>query len=302
MSRRFVVLATDAAAPSYAVWAPVAARVWRLCGWEPLLLCHAEHWDTTLWGREIRRELDVVAATMLDVVTCPPMGVPNTMRCSRLAAAAWSVLRDDDVLLTSDVDIIPVDKTFFHAPPSEAFSLRSHYQAWLALSDRSFLASEIEPGNFRLAMCYCGATAACWRRLFPEIEVGDVNKSIARIFTGRGDSTDNDEVVLSFRFLSGWPGPTVEECPGQWRRGELLLTDPVHAPNLYCGPAIPRGLAIHGAGGCGRGTPALGCIDWIPGRFEAGSRPWSDVHAVGLLHPELKEWVTGYLHRMKELL
>lgn len=299
---RYAVLATDAVTPAYAVWAPVVARVWRQLGWEPLLVLHNEHWDATPWAREVRRELAEFPA-MVKIPTCPPLGVPNTMRCSRLVAACWTGLSDDDVLMTTDVDMVPVSTTFFVPLPSEAFVLRSLYQARLTPPYTYFSASDMEPVAFHFAMCYCGATAARWRLLFPEIVIGDAGQSLLPIIAGRRDHPENDEKVLSYRLLSAWPSPTVEEAPGQWRRGGLRMTDPMVVPclsELY--PNIPRGLAIHGEGGCREGMPAAGCIDWIPTRFEGGSTPWADVQAVGRIHPSLQEWVEEYVAKMKELL
>lgn len=250
---RYVSLATDAH-HSYSTYAPLACRLWRKLGWEPVIAMHPTGWGEPL-GQIVKQELAAMNITTYPFDVYPPLSVGNTMRVARLTAPCLSFIKDDDIIMMSDVDVLPLSREFFavdDAPGNatwDIYSIRADFQG--------FLQPTLLPIKYRFAMCYVGARARIWRDIFNPV-TDDPKKSLDRvqeynpeattkilaaggaIHPLAGDSTDMDELwmtahLLTSKYLEG----TCELVPGvSWcgypvyQQGQMRLI-PTRQPGGY---------------------------------------------------------------------
>lgn len=295
----YVSLAVDPA-PTYAIYAPIVARVWSSWNYTPIFTLHrSTQWENP-FGQIVLREIRKVTNKIIWMPTMPPQTVANTMRTSRLVTASFAGLYPDDLIMTSDVDMVPLNRQFFHRPDDDFFVLRALYERWLACKDPppKLIEKDLAPGVFRFQMCYVGATVEIWRELLP-LTVGDPVGSMTTLLKGLpNDSQDFDEAKLSHAMLSSprVQGPLVTLDPsGVWKKGELTLIDPLNLPLLSSYYNIPRGmLRLGDLWQPGKGPPPSEALDFIPGRFTATYQPWWCFDATALYHPAEEQWLKTY--------
>lgn len=295
-------MAVDAA-PTYSVYAPIVSRIWKKFGYGTIIFLHeTEKWENE-YGSVIMEELEKVGALIWFMPTMPPLSVANTMRTSRLVAACD--VDKDDFILTSDVDMIPLNREFFDR--KEKFVvLRALYERWLACKTPPPVLdlNSLKPGVFRFAMCYVGATAEIWREIF-SLTVDEPVESLRRIVDCTTDETDFDELKLSRGILSSSraQGEVETVVPNNiWRTGELFLVDPMGLPNLSSYYNMPRGmLRLGDLWQPGRGLPPPEAIDFIPDRFTPTNRPWWCLEATALYHPNERAWLEEYRGKMEKV-
>ena len=239
---KYVSLACDAN-PSYATYAPIVARIWRRMGFEPILFIHNTGWDTE-FGRHVMINLD--GFLKIPVPRIEPLSVGNTMRVSRLAAAALTHINDDDLIITADIDMAPL-KPAFYSQVEPPFVLRGDMYG-------SFpgCASLLHDGTpalicamFRFPLCYIGLRAEHWRRIMP-IVPGDPTETIRAINHGlRCDSVEHDEACTSARLLTSVEahGPLKHVVGDRWQQGSLNLISQTNWPGGW-----PMRMLIHGEG------------------------------------------------------
>lgn len=241
---RWVSLATDAN-PHYAVYAPIVTRIWKQLGYKPVLFVHNQGWDTA-FGQFVRENLPddvpVIETPRLD-----PMSVGNTMRMIRLAACACSFIESNDLIITSDIDMAPLSRTFFDRQ-GPAFILR--VDAYGPLEGATQLLDGDKgiaclAGLFRFPMCYVGLERDIWRDITPYRPAVEGNpiELARRILHGcRGDQHDYDEQFVSARtLLSRWAAGSLVQMDGRWRQGELEMVGSTDWPGGW-----PLGMIIGG--------------------------------------------------------
>ena len=304
---RYIVLSVDAA-PTYAIYLPMAVRLWKRLGYSALVQLHDQGWDTT-FGQLVRQETEDAGARLFDLPECPPLGVANTMRCSRLIAAAIPDLDAHDFLLTADVDMLPLSRTFFDRH-EELIVYRGLGDIWMQPSAPIPPAPPpvMRTGGMRFPMCYSGATVQLWREMLP-IVVGDrmlsLSRTIAPFLPARSTYVDLDETIGSAAFLEHprVRGQVEEIATGVWRQGDLYLVDPIDAPKLSPHDHMHRGLILLADGWIpGRGDAPVNPIDFIPCRFYPGERPWWCFDVPPIYFPEETAWIASYRRRLEELL
>lgn len=312
MRTRWVSLSTDAA-PVYAAWTPVVARIWRLLGYRSIVHIHPNqlgvpNWDR-LFGQVVLRELHAADVRLVPATPQSPLSMPNVARCSRLFSAhRLPDIDDNDFILTADADMIPLEGSFFDRD-EDLVVLRCLYQRWMMFKGETPEMSEdlliptvrrlhAQHGRIRFPMCYTGATAKIWREVIPP--------TMGAFLSGlTEDCFDADEHGLTHAILSSRrvAGPLEVVATGHWRKGELALIDPVDRPLLSIYQDMPRGLIILGDGWKPEKGPIPdGAIDFIPSRFTAehpSDHPWWCFDVVRMRYPELDGWLTEY-QRMLE--
>jgi len=292
---RYVSLSTDANA-MYSVYAPIVARLWKRLGYEPLMFLHDEHWDSD-YCQYVRTKLTetVPLERQCEVSAAPPFGVPNTMRIVRLVGAAFPFIRPDDLVLTADVDMAPISRTWFNRPWS-AFCLRGDMQGSYEGGKRPRPqkdGSYLQAGEFRFAMCYIGLLARIWHEILP-LYAGDPRTSLKQVAYGAGyDAHDHDEAYVSYRLLrSRWaegPLERVNEHARLWRQGELHLVSAIRPDGL------PEGMLL---GHEGRLPAPQGTIDFHlprPAQYWVGD-------ALAGLWLEDAQWIREYWRGVQERL
>jgi len=304
MKQRYIVLACDAA-PTYAIYLPLVVRLWRRLGYKALVYLHAEGWDTP-FGDLVRAELALAGSTTSIIDAVAPLGIANTMRCARLVAACEPFLDPEDFLLTSDVDMIPLSRTFFDRR-EDFIVYRGLGDIWMqpAAPVPPRPPAVMRPGEVRFPMCYSGATAEIWRYMLPlnyGIPHDALVDTIAPYLPSRTNYTDLDETIGSYAFLAHprAQGVVEEVSTGVWRQGDLYLVDPIDAPQLTPHEHMHRGLLLLVDGWIpGRGDPPSAPIDFIPCRFYPGERPWWCFDVPAIYFPEEAAWITSYVERAK---
>lgn len=295
---RFVSLSIDAA-PTYAAWAPVTARLWRRIGYTPIVHTVGDGWDAP-FAQLVLRQLEALDAWIVPVARQPPLSVANTARAVRIVAASHAALAPDDFVLMADVDMLPLNREFFDRRES-FLVLRPLYHVWERHGDAApglVTTERMTAGAWQFPMCYPGATTRIWRELWP-MAVGDAAASLRSVLdTGHvEDRSDYDERCVSHWFLGRVAtDPIVQQAPGRWSKGELVLVDPVDAPHLSMySPTMPRGLLRLRD----LDIPAYrerhpGAIDFIPCRFPIGHHPWEDFDVASLYYPEEADAINAY--------
>lgn len=304
---RYVSLATDAA-PTYAVHAPVVARLWKQLGYDAIVHVHEAGWEND-FGRLILHELAQVGARVIPTPVLPPLVGGNIMRVARLLAAAQSFVHADDFVLCADMDMYPLSRSFF-AVSAPFIALRALYHEWLMPAasvppDVLDRLPQLLPGSYRFTMSYFGATGKIWRELF-DLVPDDVTESLRRLLVNVDPTYHNvdlDETLLSAVVLRSPRAmgdllrqPDFADCR-HWRQGELHLIDPVYAPNLTGHDHMPRGLLRLADGYRGQGTPPEGAIDFIPPRFSddsSGGRGWWCFDVATAYYPQEAAWLAEY--------
>lgn len=276
---------------TYAVLLPIAAKLWETLGYTPIVQ-HSLRDDNPF-------EQAVLAWTVGDkyrIAAREPLSLPNTMRAVRLFA--WELADSGDFILTADVDMFPLSRTFFADPPPHVL-LRACWYLWLGNEGREpfFDPARLEPTGdpscpyrSHFAMCYAGATKEIWRELFQS-------------GTWPAHDTNSwDEEALTARVLDRVRGqPFAELGRGRWRKGDLHFVDPLDAPLLSEYRDMPRGMIRLGdIWKPAMGPAPEGAIDFIPPRFTQYDRPAWIFPAVRLYFPELGDWLDGYYRVLDE--
>lgn len=297
---RYVSLSCDHA-PTYAAWAPVAARLWKRLGYDAIVQIEAAAWDSDF----CRLVLDELRdAKVRQVERAVPLSVPNTMRLARLVAPAHADLDPNSFVLMADVDMLPLSRTFF-ADRDGLVALRAMYHHWEAIGNAGAAAdipeSLLVPGSWRFAMCYAGATVAMWRELLGLIPGAPAASLAALVGERTDDPPDLDEIKMSAAFLNRASGaPLTAVSDGVWQKGELQLVDPVRAPLLSMYASVPRGmLRLQDLDVDAYHVRDERVIDFIPARFSQAALPFHQFGVARIYFPEEAEWLIGYESKLR---
>lgn len=148
----YVALSSDQN-PIYQFFLPLTCAVWReRIGIEPLpvLVGDRHEWLRTLSGTIILHYLERKLGLMPIFVRAPEgYRTSNTAQIARMYAAFDYVIDNDDVVMTSDIDMWPIDRDWFLAHLPDPGKVTSYY------------------ANFpsRFPMCYVAANRATWFKL-----------------------------------------------------------------------------------------------------------------------------------------
>lgn len=296
---RYVSLSTDHA-PTYAAWAPVAARFWRRVGYRSIVHVERGGWDSA-FGELVLGELAAAGAVLVRVEAAAPLSVVDTMRVVRLVAAGNGAVGPDDFVLMADVDMLPFDEAFF-ADRGGLIALRALAYGWAKLPIGQN-APTIGASSWRLPMCYVGAPANVWRTILP-IErdpVAAVN-AIRRMQPGC-DGYNLDETLMSrVVFERAGDAPVEAVSGGVWRKGDLQLVDPIHAPHRSQRRKIQRGMIGAWSDEVARRERIDGMLDFMPARFERGANVLGDLDVAAVYAPDEKPWIDRYRSHLQTVL
>lgn len=248
---KYVALSTDAN-PAYAIYAPIVTRLWRHLGYEPLLVLHE---DAGLWDTPFGHFMTSMLPIGTRIQRCPtmhPLNVGNTMRCVRLAAAAFSGVNDDDFIVTSDMDMAPLNRERFVRLDSYGEVVLDRGDGYGNLETTPPLLASHAPallsGLFRFPLCYVGMKARIWRELFPLV-LEDIPGSLRRVIHGlRADQIDFDEACCSARvLLSKYAIGSLQrhDDGARWTQGEMTI---LARHDWATRDGYPIGMLIHAEG------------------------------------------------------
>jgi hypothetical protein len=148
----------------YAFFMPLVAMLWnKIIGYSPISLFvgNKEHWHSTELNKLIINETEKYARVFY-IDQYPGIESATIAQVSRLYASAIPDLNSDDYLLTSDVDMFPLNKERFHGQDlSKPFHV---------FNSDAYLPEE------KFAMCYLGGKVSAWREI---MEIKSLNLDIA---------------------------------------------------------------------------------------------------------------------------
>jgi hypothetical protein len=174
----------------YGFFTPILGRLWRdLIGYKPLFILFK---DEDEWTRS--PDTAFILKTLKDdgheVIFINPVAGYRTstvMQLSRVLAAAIPSVADDDYLLTSDADMLPLNRSYFHQQDP---NYRFHIFSADAYADIAH--GQHSP---KYPMCYLGTEARYWKEIMG-IKTQDIDVEAGRALQGRLDTWHNDEEYL----------------------------------------------------------------------------------------------------------
>ena len=172
--------------PIYAYFMPIVSRIWsRYMGYCPgsLLYGSEEMWRGTKINSFLLDEIKVTSQVHF-VKPVPGYRSSTVMQVSRALVGALPTMQPDDYMIISDVDMIPLSRSYFRQQDS---TKKFHIFSADAYTD---ITKGWEPLKF--PMCYLGAPSQYWREIFG-ITTWDISFETARSLEGRADVWDNDE-------------------------------------------------------------------------------------------------------------
>lgn len=213
---RFAVLSSDMN-ERYSFFVPIMSMAWRRLGWRPLCLLVGERasWENnakTKFVLEMTPKEDVAAF----ITPVAGYKISTTAQLVRLLAAALPSLKDSDYLLTSDVDMLPLNEAYFlHQDWSMRFNLFGA-DAYADITQGLF------PPKF--PMCYIGARANAWKDMM-KLSSGDISEEARKALLGRADTWDNDEMYFASKIFSHpcFQGNVSKVSNRSYRKGECEL-------------------------------------------------------------------------------
>jgi len=176
----------------YSFYVPIDALAWREIGYRSLILLvgNRKLWESYPRTALVLRSIPSDARVEF-VRQVPGQDVPMTARVCRLYAAALAALRDEDYLLASDADMVPISKAYF---TSQDHSLDVHI-----FSSNAYGPITEDHIPVKFPMCFIAGKVGAWREIM-RIREASIDESLKRHFAPFGTakiSFDNDE--LSFK-------------------------------------------------------------------------------------------------------
>jgi len=178
----------------YSFYLPIDAMAWGEIGYKSVILLIG---DRSLWESRPRTSLVLHSlppgCRVEFVCQVPGQDVPMTARVCRLYAASLPDLPDDDYLVMSDADMVPISRSYFS---SQDPSLDVH-----VFSSNAYGPVTEAGVPVKFPMCFIGGRVSAWRTLTRHDGSG-IDASLLRHFAPFGDrkiSFDNDE--LSFKHM-----------------------------------------------------------------------------------------------------
>jgi len=148
-----------------------------------LLYGSEDIWMSTRINTFLYKEIKATAQVHF-VKPVPGYKSSTVMQVSRALVGALPTLQQDDYAIISDVDMIPLSRSYFRQQDS---TKKFHIFSADAYTD---ITKGWEPLKF--PMCYLGANKQYWREIF-NITTDDISFETAKSLEGRADVWDNDE-------------------------------------------------------------------------------------------------------------
>lgn len=181
------VIVSSSADNIYGFFVPILGRLWRdLIGYKPLFILFK---DEDEWTRspDTAFILKMLKDDGHEIIFIKPVDGYRTstvMQLSRVLAAAVPSIKDEDYLLTTDADMLPLNRTYFYQQDP---NYRFHIFSADAYTD---IASGRPAPKY--PMCYLGAKAQDWKSVM-NITTNDIDAEAKRALEGRLDTWHNDE-------------------------------------------------------------------------------------------------------------
>jgi len=246
---RYVTIASNLN-HDYAFYLPIVSALWMRLGYRPIayLLGTSQEWKAHPFGSVALAEARAQGAMIHFIDRVDGYRDSTVVQTARLAGGATPGLKDDDYILTADVDMLPLSRTFFDKPDLGAMNIL-------------YANAYGNEGRPHWPICYIGMTRVKWEQLLgtypnPSAAVsGWLNGNLERAASD-GIAWEFDEIFVSKKIAerasgSDWPLRLIDRAPGGPPRDRIdrgcwaesvrpILSTPhpivdCHAPRPGCG-------------------------------------------------------------------
>lgn len=203
MTKKFVVNATDSNT-LYSFFMPIVSILWKNIGFKTLNVITNQGWDNE-HQKYVLSKIVHQSDILHRIDPVPNLRVSTSVQTVRVLAACAPELEPNDYLITSDVDMLPLDNNYFNNYNEDLFNVYS---------------ADAYGDHFQVPkypICYLGAKVHLWQEVM-HLGSKDLQVELNRAMDGRLDSWDNDEMFLGGKLrtsqlypsrcnfmLRGWP-------------------------------------------------------------------------------------------------
>lgn len=180
-----VILSTNVN-PRYIEFWPVVSKAWHdLLGIRPTLALISE-----------RRDIPI-DTTYGDIIYCPPIpGIPTDWH-ARMIRLALPAFFENEVCLISDIDMIPLNRSFF------VDHIREMASDTLVVYDNKSYDSNNSYENFtRIPMCYVAAKGSIFKEIFDIHNVSEIPNKLRKWL--KDDALASSDEFLLTKSIKGW--------------------------------------------------------------------------------------------------
>lgn len=153
-SQRYAVMGCDRH-PDYMFYLPIVSQLWRLVGYTPLifLIGIAQEWLNDKRAAGVLKLTRKAGAIINFIPALAGYRTSTLAKCVRLYASYLPYLHENDYLLTTDVDLLPLSKEFFWQGDTDKLAF------WFSNAYDQTAQPDMYP------MCHVGGRAGVWRDL-----------------------------------------------------------------------------------------------------------------------------------------
>lgn len=223
--RRFVINSSDLH-ENYYFFMPLVAMAWKRMGYAPISFLYG---DEKLWSAKATTAVVFKFTKRLSEVffVAPIEGHAsgNLMKICRIFACSLETLKDEDYLLTSDADMIPLDPGLFRCQ-------NMTHQIHL-IGGNAYRTQMVDDGILppKFPMCYIGGKVEAWRAIM-RVDSRCPNGEMKKVLGGIRSSPSMDEEHFAFRLRASsfWEGPLEPKGPNSFEKGncEIIVRPRAH--------------------------------------------------------------------------
>ena len=179
---------------TYSFFMPLSCMIWKkIIGYEPLAFFIGSE---SGWRSDEKRSFILAESEKFAQIhfVSPEnkMKSSTVAQVSRLYAAALPHLDNDDYIIVSDIDTLPIKRSWFHVQePDRDFHIWNRH---------------VYDNQKRFAMCHLGGSVKIWREIMG-IETLGINRALKAYLDRSRDNWRYDETLATEKILQwhGWP-------------------------------------------------------------------------------------------------
>jgi len=212
------VINTSNLSDRYYFFMPIVAKAWSRMGYLPVSLLYGfpELWSSDESTRFTLRHIQETSQVFY-VRPVERFLPSDTMRSARIFAASLDFFKDDDYILVSDTDMLPLNRDYFG---------RQDLGMAVHLFNGDHYGRHMRTAPTRFPLCYVGAAAKVWN-LFLGVQSHDIDAELKKFLTALPgtDRSSYDEIYFS-RLLAHSPifkGPLERTGEFYFNKGECQI-------------------------------------------------------------------------------